>query len=538
MMPKTVIFNEMLAGIAFNRKIVLMATKFSDALYHLVKSLEKAEKRHFKIYIKRSSDKEDLKVVQLFDALDGMDEYDEKVLFRKIPSLNKSKLANLKTHLYKELLASLRLLRSKDSIDLQLSEHLDNARLLYNKGLKLQSLKILEKAKEMARTNQKFNTLVQLISLEKKIETLHITRSSTEKTRELAEESMDVSRHIERVTRLSNLALLLYRWYVIYGHTRNESEEKDVRLFFRNYLPADLNQVSGFYEQLYLYQSFCWYAFIIQDFIMNYRYAAKWVDLYQTHPLMVAIETGHYVKGVHSLLNAHFALRNYREFDRTLASFEAYAASPEAQKHDNFRVHTSIYINSARINGHLMKGTFSEGVKLVPEIENNLQEYGLFVDSHRIMLFNYKIAVLYFGSRDFDRAIDYLHRIIHGPGELRIDLQCYARLVHLLSHYELGNFEILDPLSKSVHRFFARMKNLTDVERAIFDFLQHSFGYPPKEIRSRLEKFYEQIRHLEKSRFETRSFAYLDIISWAESKVFEKTMESVVNQKYVNSRRK
>ena len=48
--------------------------------------MEKAEKRHFKIYIKRSSDKDDLKVVQLFDAMDGMEEYDEKAIFRKIQS--------------------------------------------------------------------------------------------------------------------------------------------------------------------------------------------------------------------------------------------------------------------------------------------------------------------------------------------------------------------------------------------------------------------------------------------------------------------
>ena len=153
----------------------------------LIKSLEKAEKRHFKIYIKRSSANEDLKVIQLFDALDKMHEYDEQILFKKIPSLNKSKLANLKSHLYSELLASLRLLKSRENVDLQLREHLDDARILYNKGLKLQSLRILEKAKELARTNQKVNTLVQLISLDKKIETLHITRSSTEKTQQLAE---------------------------------------------------------------------------------------------------------------------------------------------------------------------------------------------------------------------------------------------------------------------------------------------------------------------------------------------------------------
>jgi hypothetical protein len=82
------------------------------------------------------------------------------------------------------------------------------------------------------------------------------------------------------------------------------------------------------------------------------------------------------------------------------------------------------------------------------------------------------------------------------------------------------------------------MKNLTIVEKAMFDFLQHSFGYPPKEIQARLEKFLDQVQHLEKSRFETRSFAYLDIISWAESKVHGKTMEEVIHQKYLSSSRR
>ena len=48
------------------------------------KSLEKAEKRHFKLYIKRSSGKEDLKIVHLFDALDKLKDYDEKALLKKL----------------------------------------------------------------------------------------------------------------------------------------------------------------------------------------------------------------------------------------------------------------------------------------------------------------------------------------------------------------------------------------------------------------------------------------------------------------------
>src|SRR5215207_5449432 len=132
-----------------------MSNRFSDSLFQLIHSLEKAEKRHFKLYIKRSSAKQDLKIVQLFDALDKLKEYDEKLLFKKLPAIEKPQLHNLKTHLYKELLASLRLLKSADSIDLQLNEQFDYAHILYKKGLFLQSLRLLERAKETARAHQK-----------------------------------------------------------------------------------------------------------------------------------------------------------------------------------------------------------------------------------------------------------------------------------------------------------------------------------------------------------------------------------------------
>ncbi len=514
-----------------------MPNLFSDTLFQLVHSLEKSEKRHFKLYIKRSSAKEDLKIIRLFDALDKLSEYDEKLLLKTLSDFTKPQLSNLKTHLYKQLLASLRLLKTNENIDLKLSEHLDNARLLYNKGLKIQSLHILEKAKELAKANQKMNFLVQVISLEKKIETLHITRSTLEKTELLAEEALDISGHIDRVTRLSNLALLLYRWYVKNGHARNVEDEKDIRKFFKTSLPEDANAIQGFYEKLYLYQSYCWYGFIRQDFFMYYRYSQKWIDLFAENRVMIAVETGHYIKGMHNLLNAHFDLRNFKKFKITLQQFEEFAKTPAANQHDNFRTHTSIYINSAKINQFLMQGNFRSGVAIVSEIENKLKEYSLFVDSHRILVFNYKFASLYFGAGEYNKSIDYLHKIINDnqPG-LRNDLQCYARLMHLLSHYEIRNEEILDSLIKSVYRFMARMKNLTVVEEAIFSFLRHSFKVKAKLLKPELEAFLTKIKHLEKNRFETRSFAYLDVISWVESKVYERPMEEIIHAKYMKSR--
>ena len=515
----------------------MMPNRFTDTLLQLIHTLEKSEKRHFKLYIKRSSGKQELKIISLFDALDKMPVYDEKLLLKKLAGVTKSQLNNLKTHLYKQLLASLRLLKTSENTDLQLSEQLDHARLLYNKGLKLQSLKILEKAKELAKVNSKYNYLAQVISLEKKIETLHITRSTLEKTEQLTKEASEISHHIDSVVKLSNLALLLYRWYVKNGHARHEKDQKEIQEFFEQQLPDEVNNITDFYELMYLYQSYCWYGFIRQDFLMYYRYSQKWIDLFEEQPEMKGVETGHYIKGVHNLLNAHFVLRNFSKFETTLEKFKAFAKTPVANQHDNFRTHISIYINSARINQHLMQGTFKEGLSLIPEIEEKLNEYALYVDRHRILVFNYKIAMLYFGAGQYATAIDYLLRITNGPLDLRNDLQCYARLLHLMSHYELGNDEIIESLIKSVYRFMAKMKNLTVVEEEMFRFLRHSFNVSPRTLKPELEKFYNNIKHLEKNPYETRSFTYLDIISWVESKLQGKTMGEIIYQKFVKSSR-
>lgn len=516
----------------------MMPNRTTDILFQLIKSLEKAEKRHFKLYIKRSSGNEDLKIVRLFDALDKLKEYDDKALLKKLDDVTKPQLANLKTHLYKQILASLRLLKSADSIDLQLNEQFDYAHILYKKGLFMQSLRIIDRAKEIARANQKFNFLPQLIALEKRIEGLHITRNVQFRSDALAAEANAVSRHIDMVARLSNLALQLFSWFVQHGHARNEEDEKDIRAFMKKNLPAGAWEQTGFYEQLYLYQSFCWYAFIRQDFLQYYRYAEKQVRLFDAQPLMKRVETSHYIKAIHYLLNAHFDLRNHSGLEQTIVLMQNVAQTSRVKDHDNFRIQAFIYLSQARINRHFIQGSFAEGMALVPAIEKELKEYDIFLDSHRVLVLNYKFAMLCFGSGDYNRCIDYLQLIINDKTNLRYDLQCYARVVHLMAHYELHNDMLMESLTKSVYRFMAKMKNLTRVEEAMFRFLRQSLPLSPRKLRPEFEKLLHTIKHLEQNRFETRAFAYLDIISWVEGKVYNKPMSEVIREKYLKSKRK
>jgi tetratricopeptide (TPR) repeat protein len=291
-------------------------------------------------------------------------------------------------------------------------------------------------------------------------------------------------------------------------------------------------ELTNFYEKLYLFQCYSWYAYIRQDFLMYYRYAQKWVNLFEEQPMMKRVETGHYIKGIHNLMNSHFDLRNHDRFDETLHSFEAFAQTERVQENENFRTQSFLYIAQAKINRHFLSGTFKEGLKLVPEIVEKLREYALFIDPHRAMVLNYKISMMYFGSGDYDTCIDYLQKIINENVGLRYDLQCYARLLHLLAHYELGNFELVEYLSRSVYRYMAKMQNMTEFEEEILRFLRRSFQVSPDKTKSELEKFLQRIKKFETNRLQTRVFVYIDMISWVESKVYRKDLSTIISEKY------
>jgi hypothetical protein len=513
-----------------------MVSKTTDALFQLIKALGKAEKRNLKLFVKRNSGSDSLKSIQLFDVLDKMDEYDEKLLLKKASSVSKLQLSNTKALLYKQILGSLRMVKDDHNVDIQLHDMMANARILYNKGLYLQTLKILSKLKELASEHHQLSYAQQALFFEKKIEALYITRSFQNRAEELSRESSIVNNSLEKVNRLSNLNLLLYSWYIQNGHARNENDFKNIKNFFENYLPKNAIQGSGFYEKVYYYQCHAWYAFIRLDFLTYYRYCQKWVDAFEETPKMIEVETAMYIKGMHNLMSAHFDLMNPDKLSNCIIRIKTFAKSPFIQQNDNNRIITYQYLYTAVLNLHFLEGTFTKGLRMVPYLEEMLLKYGKFLDRHRVMIFYYKIACLYFGSGNNKKAIEYLNRIINQKDDLRTDLQSYSRLLHLIAHYELGNYDLLEYLIKSVYRYMAKMENMSKADEAMFVFLRNALRFNVTNIRPEFEKLLQQLKKYQKNRLESRAFAYLDVISWLESKISGIHVQDVVREKYLKGK--
>jgi len=499
----------------------------------LIKSLSPAEKRHFKSYISRHQGNEDSKYMLLFNAIDSSATYNEESFLKKIPAISRQQLPNIKSHLYGEILVALRLLHSGKNTEIQIREQIDYARILYNRGLIQQALKILARVKAQARAGSHFIITLEILQFEKDIETRHITRSLRGRAQELIDETSFIIGQVNEVTHLSNIALRLYELFLENGPVKDAGQGLLIEQIFRQSTEGINERQVSFYGRLYLYQSYCWYYMIQLDSSRYYRYAEKWVrtfdsfgDAIREHPLL-------YIKAVHNLLNALFIIGKHGMLVRETGKLEDFYHN-YSQMNENLEIQTFVYLYTSRINIHFIEGTFSEGLTLIPVIESKLEEFHRYIDTHRILVFYYKIACLYFGSGDNEQAIGYLNKVINlKVGQLRTDIQCFARLLHLIAHYELQNIRLVEYLIKSVYRFLSKMENLDAVLAEIFEFLKRSLSSRPRDVRQSFAELKDRLEVLSQSKYNRRSYQYLDIVSWLESKIRSRPVQEVIRQKFL-----
>jgi tetratricopeptide (TPR) repeat protein len=509
-----------------------MANQPNDHLYQLIKSLTKAEKRSFKIYATRTSSS-DAKFIQLFDAVDKAKEYDEDVICSKINDLKKAQFSNLKAHLYKQILTSLRLNYANHNIDIQLREQIDYARILYDKGLYKQSLKILDKAKLLSAQNHRITLTTEILGFEKLIESQYITRSLRNRADELIEQTEESVKSVERYHALSNLSLRLYGIYIKAGHVRNERDYDITKKFFENALKQiDLND-TDFFDELYYNVSHAWYSLIVQDFLMQYRYAQKWVELFHNNREMLELEPIWYLKGMHVLLEALFILGHPQKHDEVMHQLEKFVENPPVRSNENLETLGFQYYYTCKINSYFMNGRFTDGLSIVAQLEKEIEKFQHKIDSHRILVFYYKIACLFFGAGKFKTCITYLNKIINYPDpRLREDIHCFARILSLIAHFELGNQILVEYQVRSTYRFIRKMNDLNSVQEEILKFLRNLSSVQPHYLKKEFIKLRDRLQQIQDQPYQRRAFLYLDIIGWLESKIDEKPIQDIIKQRF------
>jgi hypothetical protein len=494
-----------------------------DQLFTLIKSLTKAEKRAFTLYINRLQSGRDSKFAQLFETLSKMDHYDEAAVLKKLTDVKKRQLSNIKRHLYRQILTSLRLIHIQKNIDIQIREQLDFARILYGKGMYMQALRLLDRNKKLAVEHHQDLLHLEILEFQKLIEARHITRSRLVKNKmeALLEEAAHRSRVAHSSNLFSNFNIQVHGWYIQRGHVHDEQGVEAIREYFKEQYPKDFREDQlTFFEKAHLYQAYMWYHYILLDFEAAMKYARQWVGLFEQNEKMKDKDPGLYMRSLYYLLVLLFMLRDRSGFQSYLDQFEVFVRIHGENLDDSARMICFTYLNLSRLNFLYITKDYQKGLSLIKEVEKELPRLEATMDLHRILLFYFKFAYLYFSCGAYEKALEYLNEIIHlKTGHLREDLLHNANLLHLLCHYELEHFSLLDYLLPAVERLLEKATEAGQIPVLTLELLQALVKAPPGQHLPIFRQYHRTLIKLASIPYEQKSLQYLDILSWVEGKV-------------------
>lgn len=500
-----------------------MSNSYKDQVFSLVKSLSKSEKRNFKLYVNRLQSDSEIKFVRLFELMDKMTQYDEKIIIQKIPGVTKLQLPNLKRHLYGQILTSLRLIYINKNIDIQIREQLDFARILYGKGLYMQSLKMLDRIKKIAEDHNQDILHLEILEFEKMIEARHITRSRqiVNKMESLLEAASKRSLVTFQNNKLSNLNIQTQGWYIQFGHAGSISSRISFLDFFAQMIPEiPAENKLTFFEKVNFYQSMVWYHYILLDFELALEFAKRWVHVFLINPQMQSKDPMLFMRGLYYLLTFHFLLGNKNDFQTYFRKFQNFIDQEKDTWNYNTEITGFLYLTLSQLNLALLTGKYKEGILKGAELMERLNSYASFIDPHKILLISYKIGCLHFQIGEYSQAMNYFnHVVMIQVDHLRSDLEINSRILHMICHYELKNFDLIENyLLPNTMKALQKAKEQNFIQLSVIELFKILIKKEDIEIKNGFKEYKKNLDSYRSKSQSKKDLAYLDLTVWLNRK--------------------
>ncbi len=487
----------------------------SIQLFKLVKSMTKAEKRNFTIYAKRIQNKDSLKFMTLFEIIDKQNIFSEKTWTQGIQSAH---FSNVKRHLYSQILSSLRLLHSQKDPQLKVKECIDFAQLLYQKGLYLESLKLLKKGYSWAEKLGLTKELLDIVALNKMIEARRITRTGFKENEKLIVLSSHLAAALQNETSLSNLNLAIHGWYITKGYAFTETDRQAIsRAYAASLFDYDQQKLKKEPYQLLL-QCKYWYAFIRQDYGAALHYAVEWVTHLTSKKEIGSHDPDLIMRSYHFILKAAYFTNDRKNYIYYFNLLEQFRKDQYDKFTMNSKVLSFIYVHHNRLNTPLLTNDFSNVEELISRTSLRIKRYAPMLDNHRLTVFNYKIACLYFIENDVQKCLEKLHKIIAlQKNTLNKQILGYSRLLMMMCHYSLGNLEMIQYLLTPTKKSIQNLEYSNPFLVFCLDYFIQLLKQPLIEHKSLTATFYQKGIMHKQNQLLAGQFMNLDFNAWLYS---------------------
>lgn len=504
-------------------------SKFSY-IKELVNVLSKAEKRSFKLQSKRHSIQSNKGYLQLFDLIDKYPDRPEDE-YLKLLEINSIQYTNIKRNLYNLILKSLRNNFSNGSLYSQLRESSDYAHILFDKGLHQQCIHFINKLIPTSKELHATVITIELTELKKKIESKFITRSRKVKNKmeTLISDSDSLGHLMKTSIVLSNLCLKIQGLYIKVGYSRNIRDSQLYKAFYFSNLPQ-LNVLQlKIPERINWHQCHVWYHHANLNFQFSYKHAVQWVECYHHNLKLKATNTSDYLRGLQYVLVYCYHLRSKKRFNYWYKILIEYRKNSENRFSNNVKLLDYNYYYNATLNFMVVNNSYKDLDKVINEINIGKQQHKDSLDKRRYHTFNYKIACLYSYVGDYNKAIDYCNDIITDiSGYLKNDISTYSRLLHILCHFRLNNFQLVDNLIDSIRSEFNSSGHANVVVDMILVFLRKACRAMNFGLDDDIIKLHIKLEAYKNDQYDKIAFIFYDYSSWCQSLLHNMSIEKAI----------
>lgn len=492
--------------------------KSPDSLYRLIHSLDAREKRYFRLWVSRY-ERSDKNYLRLFEALQKMKTYDEDLLRAQFKGTTLAKNLPVEKHyLYELLMTSLAACHASETAVAMLRELLRQAELLREKTLFADCLRRLIKAKRIAREQEAFSYLLEVLQIERDLINDGHHNVSLEEITEEERLAMAAMSELFALKTLNNKFFALLKSSLV----RDKEVVKQMKTIVADVLRYDVDQLHSARAKATWYGVLLRYTRVTGENEKQVEYAQRSLELMENNPVLISEN----LRGYHSrLVNMVISYGESGRFAEAQVQLEKVKTLPQlyplARKPDFLRDALSTYYG-LRLEMCLQQGFFEQSATLLRELEEWLKTYDAIIDrNHRVVIYM-AAADLCFGNGEYRKTLKWLRGVVHEDNVgFRSDVQCFGRLLQVIVHYKQGNEAMLPSLLRSTYRFLLKRKKLFGIEKAILGFLRDQLRRKNKRVKLRTEfiALHRQLLEIIKDPAEKHALSYFNVVTWLESEI-------------------
>ena len=507
-----------------------------DDIISLIQSLSKSEKRYFKLFVDKNTKGESNHYKKLFDLIERAGTAEKKVIqnLYRDDNFMRSQYRVYKHLTYKMILKSLTAYHSEKSIDDQIQESIRQAKVLFDKNLYTQAAKMLEKVKYIASKHEKYPHLLEIIRWQKKIivSSLIYGMTTEKDIIQLIEEEESSIHKIENISKYWKQNMLIYMVFRTKGVAREQEDIERYNLKINVPVLKNEELALSYQAKLNFHFAYATYYGSTNKLKEAYTSSKKILDLMESHLNQIEEDPKQYCVALYNLLYYIKYLKKYEEFFTTIPKLKAMSKRfPEIDENIRSVILSNAY--NLEFGIYIDIGQFEKAATILAEMEALLQNKTN-SDAMFELVFNVNRALLYFGNKDYQKAIFCNNLILNKKKEdLREDQYSYAKIFQLILHFEKGNSELLPYLVKSCYRYLLQKNKLHKIENTFLLFIRtKAFHISTKK--DQIEAFKalrEELIIASEDSIGARFLEFFDIISWLESKIKNRSFESILREK-------